>query len=501
MQLSSRLVLKTATIMLGMIMLLVIMLSMIGGSGDAAFYSYRPDLSITWHDAHWGSYADYLAGNLTVTYTISNGIGSDAYDVQLTGATANNGVSLTSATPVSVGDIAVGGSANADLNYDVPDGVLWFHNNITGTAKDLNGTSYPYPLNPDNLVYVEGTSGNPRISVVDTSSMTVVNQFTDYTIASGQSHRIQVSPDGKYLWNGENNPTRATGFVQVLDAATGVQVKKWDIGNHNGPTMGNWTKGGHHYLFFPAERAAPDGAISIFDVEAQTLIGTIPVGDTPNHIWDTTADGNTLWGTVGSGVTSKAVAYDITNIDTGVIPTTRSAEVTIGGSLHALAVDPVRSRVYVGSSNGGVNVIDTTTNTVIAWKAGGIATSHNFTMSPENAYLVVGESSTYGCTEEVHDPLDPAWPHDGTRGPFVWFLNLDTLTVDKYFESQALGKSTPSHQSYTRDGAHIMMSMSWPGDPNGKVMVADPDTLALETIINVVPGPHSIGIPGGVNTY
>jgi len=208
-------------------------------------------------------------------------------------------------------------------------------------------------------------------------------------------------------------------------------------------------------------------------------------------MWDTTPDGTRLWGTVGSGTTSRAVAYDISNIDLGVIPTTKSAEITIGGSLHALAVDLVRPRVYVGSSTGGVNVIDTTTNTVIAWKAGGIATSHNFTPSPDGHYLIAGESSTYGCSSEVYAD----WPHDGTRGPVLWALNLDTLTVDKYFETQAYSKAAPSHQTYTNDGSHLLMSTT--GGVSG-VFVLDPDTMALQSMISI-PGanPHSIGIAGG----
>lgn len=490
MQLSSGFVFKTAAAAMGMMLLLVLMISALGGPADAAFTSYRPDLSISTTGSHWASYADFVAGDLTVDFVISNGLATEADNVNITGASATSGASLITAMPYSVGHIHNGASGTASLKYDVPPGVVYFRTSLTGSAQDLSGNTYPYPLNQADLVYVEGTSGNPRISVLDTASMTVVNQFTDYSLASGQSHRIQISPDGNYIWNGEGG---TTGYVQVSDAKTGAQVKRWDVGSHNGPAMGNWTKGGHHFLFFPT--AASGGVINVFDVEAQSFVGAIPVGEVPNHIWDTTADGNTLWGTVGSGLTSRAVSYDISQVNLGILPTVKSAEITIGGSLHALAVDPSRARVYVGSSNGGVNVIDTTTNTVISWKSGGIATSHNFTMSPDNAYLVVGESSTYGCTSEVHD-----WPHDGTRGPFVWFLNLDTLTVDKWFETQALGKSSPSHQSYTSDGAHIMMSMSWPGDPNGKVMVADPDTLALETIVNVVPAPHSIGVAGG-NTY
>ncbi|RJQ43686.1 MAG: hypothetical protein C4534_07660 [Gaiellales bacterium] len=477
---------KTAAFMLCMIMLLVIIASSMGDPAGASYTASRPDLSVATTSIHWASYSDYTAGNLTVDFSMNNGGAGNAVGAQITGATATSGASVVTGLPLSVGDVAAGSSSAFSLVFNVPSGVSAFVTKLSGSAQDVTGMSYSYPVSPGDLVYANASTSPSRISVIDTASMTVIDELIDSTAPSGSSHRIQISPDGNYGWRGQGG---TNGYVEVVDLNNGDQVQKWEVGSHNGPTMGNWTKGGHHYLFFPTGKDG--GKINIFDVEAQTFVGAIPVGETPNHMWDTTPDGNTLWGTVGSGATSRAVSYDISSVHLGVIPTTKSAEITIGGSLHALSVDLVRPRVYVGSSNGGVNVIDTTTNTVIAWKAGGIATSHNFTPSPDGQYLLVGESSTYGCSSEVYAD----WPHDGTRGPVLWALNLETLQVDKYFETQAYAKAAPSHQTYTSDSSHLLMSTT---GGMSAVFVIDPDTMALESIISL-PGsnPHSIGIAGG----
>lgn len=493
MHLSYKFQLKATIVLLGLALLLVLLSTSLGGQANAAFETYRPYLTVNAGSTYWASYTDYLAGDLTVDYTVSNSVMTEAEEVQITGAAANNGVTLLTAMPYYIGHIHNGANGSAILKYDVPAGVAFFRTNLTGTAMDLSGMSYSYPLNKANLLYAEHTAGNPAISVIDTASWTVVNKFTDYTYATGNSHRIQVSPDGNYIWQGAGG---GTGVVRVTNAATGATVKEWAIGSHNGPTMSNWTKpDGHHYLFFPTGTGAA-GVINVFDVEDQEHLGAIPVGETPNHMWDTSPDGNSLWGSVGSGTTSRVVEYDISNVHLGILPIVKSAEITIGGSLHALAVDLVRPRMYVGSSTMGLNVVDTSTNTVISTFTGGIGGTHNMTVSADGSHLLAGNSGTYGPLDSV---FSPNIAQDGTRGPFLWGLNLDTLVVDKYVEFRDGGGTiigAPSHQTYTSDGSTLLMSSTAAGYSG--VYRLDPDTFAIEGFISI-PGanPHSIGIAGG----
>ncbi|MBE0428763.1 MAG: fibronectin type III domain-containing protein, partial [Thermoleophilia bacterium] len=105
----------------------------------------KPDLSLSVADVYWASYADYTARELSVDLSVGNTGADTAYNVAITGATATNGVSLISATPVSAGDIAGGSSATATVKYDVPAGVGGFQTSVSGSAEDCSGNGYTYP--------------------------------------------------------------------------------------------------------------------------------------------------------------------------------------------------------------------------------------------------------------------------------------------------------------------------------------------------------------------
>ncbi len=106
----------------------------------------KPALSLRSTGASWASYADYTARKLTVSYAVMNGAGQDAWNASITGATATNTVTLLSATPISLGNIASGGSANTALQFNVPAGVARFYTSLTASAEDACGTSYTYPV-------------------------------------------------------------------------------------------------------------------------------------------------------------------------------------------------------------------------------------------------------------------------------------------------------------------------------------------------------------------
>jgi hypothetical protein len=105
----------------------------------------KPSLSLGSVAPYWASMADYTAGRLTVDMTVSNTGGNTAYNVSLTGASSNNGVTLDTTIPVALGDIDPGGSATAGLAYIVPTGVGGFLTNVTAAAYDEYGVGYTYP--------------------------------------------------------------------------------------------------------------------------------------------------------------------------------------------------------------------------------------------------------------------------------------------------------------------------------------------------------------------
>ncbi|MHB1326355.1 MAG: glycoside hydrolase family 26 protein [Thermoleophilia bacterium] len=107
--------------------------------------THAPALSLGSATSFWSDYADYIARQLSVSYTLSNSAGIDAVSVQIVSVTNTNGVILSSTLPMSVGDIAVTGSTQIRLLYTVPPGVTSFRSAPRVTARDTYGNNYSYP--------------------------------------------------------------------------------------------------------------------------------------------------------------------------------------------------------------------------------------------------------------------------------------------------------------------------------------------------------------------
>lgn len=122
-----------------------------GNNGtDSGAFTYaangKPDLGVSVAKVYWVSYADYLAGNLSVDYMLHNGsTGLTAMDVEIVGAINTNSVVLLTTTPVAVGNIAAGADAGFTLKYGLPGGATQFLSSLYATASDPTGTSYDYP--------------------------------------------------------------------------------------------------------------------------------------------------------------------------------------------------------------------------------------------------------------------------------------------------------------------------------------------------------------------
>ncbi len=105
----------------------------------------KPSLSIASFTPYWQSYANYTAGLLNVSYSIQNSGGASAYNVAITGSTATSSVVCATGMPVSIGVIAAGATATADLQYNVPTGVVVFVATVNAGTDDECGNSYTYP--------------------------------------------------------------------------------------------------------------------------------------------------------------------------------------------------------------------------------------------------------------------------------------------------------------------------------------------------------------------
>lgn len=98
---------------------------------------WEPAVGTTIDSVGWASYADYVAGELTVRMVISNDGADTAYGLAMTGAACTNGVSLSSPMPLNIGDLASGASVNLDIRYHIPAGVDWFKTNAICNAHGI----------------------------------------------------------------------------------------------------------------------------------------------------------------------------------------------------------------------------------------------------------------------------------------------------------------------------------------------------------------------------
>lgn len=105
----------------------------------------KPDLRLFKDSTFWNSYADYLADELSVTYSVRNMSSQSAYDLRITSSTGDNGVVGLTGMPVLLGDLAGGGSVSTTIKYRLAAGVGQFISTTTGTSKNACGTLYTYP--------------------------------------------------------------------------------------------------------------------------------------------------------------------------------------------------------------------------------------------------------------------------------------------------------------------------------------------------------------------
>lgn len=228
----------------------------------------------------------------------------------------------------------------------------------------------------------------PTLSIFDAEKLTLVDSIVFRDLASKQQgHFLSVSPDGKYVWLGENISDTG-GFVQVLDLATGEQVRRWDVG----AGVANYTTKNGKYLFTSSQKTKN---INVFDVANLKYLGDFPVGAAPAapHVIDSSPDDRVLWttdtdyGTAPLAPGGNLRSFDISGLP-GKLPTALDT-IKIGGNLHAVLVHPNGKYVFVGSDQSGDNVVDVATKQIVA-KVPGIP--HNYEISPDRKYLLSGET-------------------------------------------------------------------------------------------------------------
>ncbi|MFA6001832.1 MAG: hypothetical protein WC828_06910 [Thermoleophilia bacterium] len=106
----------------------------------------KPSIRVSTHYALWASYTDYTARELSVNLVFTNHGTDTAYGVTMTGSSNTNGVSLSSPMPFNMGNLVNGASAEFAVKYHIPEGATQFRASVTGSASDVSGTTYTYPV-------------------------------------------------------------------------------------------------------------------------------------------------------------------------------------------------------------------------------------------------------------------------------------------------------------------------------------------------------------------
>jgi DNA-binding beta-propeller fold protein YncE len=359
----------------------------------------------------------------------------------------------------------------------------------------------PQGPNPMDLAYQVSIGlgdATPSINVIDMNRLSVVNSFPfrEYE-GIEEAHFIATSPDGKYLWTGFDlgDTTPQGGHVQVLNAATGEVVNEWNIGTgvgmtitrdrtHNGRDGDGSTRSPQdpHYLFHTSQTTQ---SISVFNVENQEYLGSIPAAGTIPHNMDTTPDGKTLWAAGYPGPT--LMSFDVSGLPDS-LPAGPATTLNIDGSLlHALLVHPNGKYLFVGSAAGGVHVVDINdpdNPVVVASNIGGtVGFPHNFEISPDRKYLLVGMIGGSDDLKAINvSTLDTDSP------------DMTSFTIDHSVPVNG----TPSHQIYTPDGKHILHTSyrSYTGLSQGELVVINAGTFEVEKILPLAERPHGLAYAG-----
>lgn len=104
-----------------------------------------PDMQLSVDEIYWSSYQDFLDGILSVDF-VPESLGAVApRNVDVWGTVNTNGVTDASTLPLSLGDIALGGSAPFTLLYNIPPGAAFFHTTVYMSAENYLGLVYNYP--------------------------------------------------------------------------------------------------------------------------------------------------------------------------------------------------------------------------------------------------------------------------------------------------------------------------------------------------------------------
>ncbi|MBL0122652.1 MAG: choice-of-anchor D domain-containing protein [Betaproteobacteria bacterium] len=353
----------------------------------------RVELSGTATISTGGGTPTFSPGATTLTFA-SQAVSTTSAAQTLT--ITNTGTStLTIATPVISGPFAIGANSCASV---VPSGncaisvtftpvatgaatgTLTIPSNAAGSphAISLTGTGAAAPSG--SFAYITSQNSN-NVSVIDTSTDTVVA-----TIAVGSpSYGVAVNPGGTRVY--VTHP--GNDSVSVIDTSSNTVIAPVSVGTSpNGIAVS--PDGTRVYV------ANSSNSVSVIETVGNTVIATLTVGTNPFGI-AVTPDGTRVY--VSNKGSNNVSVIDATN--NTVLPILLG----VGSNPMGVAINASGTRVFVANGGGGISIINTANNFLLAHLAFGVAPV-GVAVHPNGTRVYLVDASGSNGTVRVIDPVN-----------------------------------------------------------------------------------------------
>lgn len=294
-------------------------------------------------------------------------------------------------------DLTVCGNQPVNVPFNVPAGttVNWSNSNpaiglAANGSGNLNftaaGVATPQTATITALPILGSCNGALVSFTITVNPGVSVDSVGDQSVCAGDSVSIPFSDTGNptISWTNDNTaiglPASGTGDINFVAA------------NVTAPETATITVtpqlliGGYAYI-----TNSGSNNVSVIDIATNTVIATIPVGNSPWGV-STNTDGSRIY-VSNQGESSISVIDVATNTVIATVP--------VGASPTGITVSPDNSRIYV-TNNSTISVIDAASNTVIATinVAGG---TYGIVTSPDGSKVYVTNPATAVNTVAVID--------------------------------------------------------------------------------------------------
>jgi YVTN family beta-propeller protein len=232
---------------------------------------------------------------------------------------------------------------NADSSLSIIDPLQGFGGSRLIAAPELKGPGADWVLTPDRQRLVVSEPSVDRVAIIDALSWSVLHE-----VELRKPARLILSPDGSQTWVAYRASATDSG-VALLDLASGAVTSRLPTGE--APHDLAFADGGRLLL----ATNAGSGTVSVVDVTARRVVGTIPVAGQPSSIvYSPRAQLAYIADNVGAIVAIDPLA------------TTVAASIDIGAGPAVVRVAPDDRFVLAAARDSGkLVVIDTASNAIV----------------------------------------------------------------------------------------------------------------------------------------